>query len=68
MGGAIESVDRRASHCGATGCTGRDLVATQLVRGEKLIYIQRKTAVICMAMKSTKKTRIDRNWRGQRRR
>ena len=55
MGGAIDSVDRRASHCGATGCTDRDLVATPLAHGEKSIYIQRKTAINCMAMKSTKK-------------
>ena len=65
MGIAIDSVDRRASHCGATGCTGRDLVATPLVHGEKSIYIQRKAAVTCMAMKIMKKSRINRNWHGQ---
>ena len=58
----------RASHCRTTGCTGLDLVATPFVRGKESISTQQKTAVTCMAVKSTKKARIDRNWLGQRRR
>ena len=59
----------RASHCRTTGCTGLDLVATPFVRGKQSIStcIQQKTAVTCMAVKSTNKARIDQNWLGQRR-
>ena len=60
----IQLIDR-ASHHRTTGCTGLDLVATPFVRGEESISLQQNTAVTCMAVKSTKKARIDQNWLGQ---